>query len=128
MPPCDVRVFQKAKDEVPFREWLETLTKPSKAQNLEAVADIRALLDALGKEGHALRRPQSAPLEQGIHELRARVKKVNYRVLYFFAGPGIAVVALGCTKEGKVDPAEIDRAVVYKTLYNKDPQKHTHRR
>lgn len=127
MPPCEVRIFQKSKDQVPFREWLGTLTKPSKEQNREAAADIRALLDALGKQGHALRRPHSAPLEQGIHELRARVKKVNYRVLYFFAGPGVAVLALGCTKEGEVDPADIKRAAGYKTLYDKDPQKHTYR-
>lgn len=127
MPPCEVRIFQKSKDDVPFREWLETLTKPSKAQNLDAVADIRALLGALGRQGHDLRRPQSAPLQKGVHELRARVKKVNYRVLYFWGGQGIAVLALGCTKEGEVDPADLKRAVQYKTLYEKDPQKHTYR-
>ncbi|MCU0616066.1 MAG: type II toxin-antitoxin system RelE/ParE family toxin [Gemmatimonadaceae bacterium] len=127
MPPCEVRIFQKANDDVPFREWLQTLTMPSKAQHLEAVASIRALLEALGKQGHALRRPQSAPLREGIHELRARVRKVNYRVLYLFAGQGVAVIALGCTKEGEVNPADLKRAVQYKTLYEKDPQKHTYR-
>lgn len=85
------------------------------------------LLGALGKQGHELRRPQSAPLQKGVHELRARVKNVNYRVLYFWGGQGVAVLALGCTKEGEVDPAELKRAVQYKTLYEKDPQKHTYR-
>lgn len=127
MPPCEVRIFQKAEGDVPFREWLETLATPSKAQNLDAVADIRALLGALGKQGHELRRPQSSPLQKGIHELRARVKKVNYRVLYFWGGQGVAVLALGCTKEGEVDPADLKRAVQYKTLYETDPQKHTYR-
>ena len=38
------------------------LTQPSKRQNLEGATRIRDHLLRLAKEGHALRRPASAPL------------------------------------------------------------------
>jgi hypothetical protein len=34
--------------------------------------------------GHELRRPYADYLRAGVHELRARVGRVNYRILYFF--------------------------------------------
>lgn len=57
-----------------------------------------------------------------------KLKRVNYRVLYFFAGEGVAVLAMGCTKEGEVDDADIDRAVECKRLYLQDPKKHTYQK
>lgn len=124
MPPCTVRVFKMSEEEVPFREWLLTLTLPSKSQNLLAAARIRAIVQALSVHGHALRRPASAPLRDEIHELRVRLKRVHYRVLYFFDGPGIAILALGCTKEGAVAQADIDRAVRYRSMYLSAPAHH----
>lgn len=50
---------------------------------------------------------------------------MNYRALYFFAGAGVAVMAHGCTKEGEVNAADIDRAVARRTLYEADPGAHT---
>ena len=124
MPPCTVRVFKVSDRLIPLREWLLTLTRPSKRQNLVAAAKIRAVVRALAEHGHALRRPASAPLRDDIHELRAKVKRVHYRVLYFFDGSGIAVLALGCTKEGEVDATDIDRAVRFRAMYLKAPSAH----
>ncbi|MBL0170547.1 MAG: type II toxin-antitoxin system RelE/ParE family toxin [Gemmatimonadaceae bacterium] len=59
-----------------------------------------------------------------MHELRVLVKHVHYRVLYFFDGPGFAVLALGCTKEGAVDAADIDRALRYRSMYLRAPARH----
>ena len=73
-------------------------------------------LDVFKVSEHALRRPSSAPLRDEIHELRVKVKRVNYRVLYFFDGSGAAALALGCTKEGTVEATDIDRAVRYHAM------------
>lgn len=124
MPSCTVRVFKESEQQVPFREWLLTLTRPSKRQNLLAAAKIRAMVQALSDQGHALRRPASAPLRDEIHELRVRLKRVHYRVLYFFDGPGVAILALGCTKEGAVTESDIDRAVRYRAMYLSAPAQH----
>ena len=123
--PCTALLYQESKSVVPFTDWLATLLRPSKKQNLKAAARVKSLVDLLGREGRALRRPTAAPLAGGIYELRARVGTVNYRVLYFFAGPGVAVLALGCTKEGEVDSTDISTVAEYKERFEKDPKKHT---
>ena len=125
MPQCQIKRFREAAGGVPFDEWVRTLTVPGKTQNLEAVHDLAGALNRLADEGHVLRRPTSAPLRDGIHELRFKVKKVNYRVLYFFAGAGVAVIAHGCTKEGEVDDADIDRAVSRRKQFEANPKRHT---
>lgn len=51
---------------------------------------------------------------------RIRDRRVHYRVLYFFDGPAVAVIALGCTKEDEVGDAEIDRAAQYRNAFLSD--------
>ena len=80
----------------------------------------------LAEEGHGLRRPEADYLRDGIHELRAKSGRVNYRFLYFFHGRNIAVLAHSLTKEAEVPPVEIDRALERKALYEKDPEGHTY--
>ena len=60
--------------------------------------------------GHELRRPEADFLRNGIYELRASYRGVNYRMLYFFAGLGIVVVSHGLIKDREVPPNEIDLA------------------
>jgi len=74
--------------------------------------------------GHELRRPYSDLLRDGIHELRARRGRVNYRMLYFFHGNDIAVVTHGLAKETAVPPADIERAIERKQRYEQAPKKH----
>ena len=124
MPPCTVYVFKVSDQLIPLRDWLLTLTRPNKRQNLIAAARIRAVVQALAENGHALRRPASAPLRDDIHELRVKLNRVHYRVLYFFDGRGAAVLALGCTKEGAVEATDIDRALRYRAMYLSAPAKH----
>lgn len=74
--------------------------------------------------GHELRRPHADILRDGIHELRARVGNVNYRLLYFFHGKDIAVVAHGLTKEADIPARDIERAIERKRRYEQDPERH----
>jgi phage-related protein len=59
--------------------------------------------------GHELRRPYADYLRAGVHELRARVGRVNYRILYFFGDDEI-ILSHGFTKEREIPDAEIERA------------------
>jgi len=117
--------FQEPNGVVPFDEWLATLAQPSKTQNLEAAGKLLAAVMRLAADGHALRRPTSAPLRDGVHELRVKVHRLNYLALYFFAGSGTAVFMHGCTKEGDVADADLDRAIARRLAYISDPGVHT---
>ena len=76
--------------------------------------------------GHELRRPHADFLRDGIHELRVRKGRVNYRVLYFFAGRQVALLAHALTKEDVVPESDIRRALERKSCYDRNPEKHTH--
>ena len=59
-------------------------------------------------------------LSIGQANARSRDRRVHYRVLYFFDGPAVAVIALGCTKGDEVGDAEIDRAAHYRNAFLSD--------
>jgi phage-related protein len=86
------------------------------------VARIRLLAEM----GHRLRRPHADYLRDGIYELRTRTGHVNYRLLYFFHGRDVAVLAHGLTKEDKVPEADIERAIQRRQRYEQDPAGHRH--
>jgi phage-related protein len=70
--------------------------------------------------------PQADFLRNGIYELRVRLQRVNYRMLYFFHGNVAAVLSHGLIKEKQVPDREIDRAVKFRRKYLEDPDRHTH--
>ncbi len=118
MPRTKV-VFYKASDgTVPVLEWLEGL--PSKAQ-LKCLTKI----ERLKQEGHELRRPEADLLTDKIYELRASLRGIHYRVLYFFYGNVAAVVSHGIVKEDRVPPAEIARAIECRKNFEQNPKAHT---
>lgn len=123
MPPIHVVTYQEAEGDVPLHDWLRDVG----SDNRDAAARCRDSIVRLAEHGHAPRRPSSAPLRDEVHELRARIGKVHYRVLYFFNGRGMAVLTSGCTKEGEVPDGDIDRAVRYKNKFRADPERHTYR-
>jgi hypothetical protein len=88
---------------------------------------FRVIFDLLAAQGSRLSRPYAAPLADKIYELRVRWQNVNYRLLYFFHGRQVAVVAHGCTKEARVAPIDIRRAVERRTRFLTDPSAHTMR-
>ncbi len=74
-----------------------------------------------------MRRPAADFLRDGIYELRAKHKHVQYRLLYFFHGRNIAVVAHGVIKRGSAAPdADIGRAENRKRQFSLNPAAHTY--
>jgi phage-related protein len=122
MEPCrtPVALFQEDDRSVPFLQWFEGLS--------EKVQDkCRVKLERLHELGHELRRPEADYLRDGIYELRVRLGRVNYRMLYFFHGDTAVVLSHGLVKEKAVPAVEIDRAVKRRERLHRNPSKHTYR-
>jgi len=64
-------------------------------------------------------------LRDGVYELRTKVGKVNYRILYGFVGSNIALLAAGLTKEKKVPSKEIEQALACIAKYKENPAAHS---
>lgn len=124
MPKTEVLFYQDANGHSPVVEWLEQL------RTMDAVAYVKcaAVIERLQESGFELRRPTADMLRDGVRELRAKKGHVNYRILYFFHGRNVAVLAHAITKEDVVPAVEIDRALARKAAFEANPSKHTHRR
>lgn len=118
MPATEVVFFSDIARNAPALEWLDDI--PDNARD-KLFYRVRRLEQA----GHELCRPEADFLRDGIYELRVRCQRVNYRLLYFFHSR-VAVIAHGCTKEGAVDNADIDRAIERKNRYEKNPKAHSY--
>jgi phage-related protein len=79
------------------------------------------MLLRLAEHGHELRRPHCDYLGDGVFELRARLGRVNYRILYFFFGQNVVGLAAGLTKEEEVPDQDIQRAVQRRRRLEGDP-------
>ena len=75
--------------------------------------------------GHELRRLEADHLRDGVYELRAADRGVQYRILYFFSGKDVVVVSHGLHKERRVPSLEIDRAIERKKKFQAGPTAHT---
>jgi phage-related protein len=115
-------LYKEADGSVPVKEWLEQLRRKDR----KAFAKCVERIQRLAALGHELRRPHADVLHAGIYELRARHRNVNYRILYFFHGKDIAVLAHGLTKEGRMSDADMDRAVKRKLALELNPERHIH--
>ena len=120
MPQTEVFFFEDDGGEVPVHAWFTELAE----KDTKAVAACIAKVRLLAALGHELRKPHADYLRDGIYELRAKRGRVNYRVLYFFHGQNVALLAHGLTKEKKVPDAEIERAIKRKKQYEQNPEKH----
>ena len=96
-----------------------------RAGNPKAYAKCVVRIRRLVELGHELRRPEADFLRDGIYELRARLGTVNYRILYFFHGRNVAVLAHAITKEDEIPTVEINRAVGRKQAFIASPVAHT---
>lgn len=123
MPKTEVLFYQDADGHCPVVEWLEGL----KRMDTIAYAKCVAVIERLAEDGHELRRPTADLLRDGIRELRAKKGRVNYRILYFFHGKDVTVLAHALTKEDVVPPADIERALRRKAAFVAAPRKHTYR-
>ncbi|MBX3424586.1 MAG: type II toxin-antitoxin system RelE/ParE family toxin [Pirellulales bacterium] len=121
MPETEVQFYQEDEGSVPVRDWLAELQQ----RNRPAFAKCVQAIERLAEFGHELRRPHADMLRDGIYELRVRHKRVNYRILYFFHGQNVAVLAHGLVKEKQVPDVDIQRAIERKRKLENDPDKHT---
>lgn len=122
MPQTDVRFYRETDGSVPVLDWLQQTGRTDR----RAVNKCQAAIERLAELGHELRRPEADLLRDGIYELRVRVGRVNYRLLYFFHGRGVALLAHGLTKEKAVPNVDIERALERKRRFESDPASHTH--
>jgi phage-related protein len=121
MPAIQVVFYQENEGNAPVVEWLRELN----TTNSKAFDKCRAAIARLALLGHELRRPEADYLRDGIYELRVRLSSVNYRLLYFFHGRTVCVIAHGLTKEASVAAIHIDRSIVRKSLFAANPTVHT---
>jgi phage-related protein len=121
MPVSEVRAFRDAKGAIPIQAWLNDLqgNKP------KAYHKCLARILELEEQGSAMRRPHADYLQEAIHELRASLSGIHYRILYFFSGQNAVVLSHGLTKEKTVPQRDIDLAVSRMNLVLKSPEKHT---
>ncbi len=121
MPPTEVRAFRDHRGNIPLQAWLEELEQSEP----RAYEKCLGLILQLEEKGHELRRPTSDALRDGIRELRAKVGRVNYRLLYFFFGKDLACCSHGITKEGAVPDAAIEFAINARRLVAQDAERYT---
>ena len=121
MPQTRLLFFQDANGAAPVWEWLKNLRTRNPRAYAKCVVRIRRLVEL----GHELRRPEADLLRDGIYELRARLGTVNYRILYFFHGRNVAVLAHAITKENEIPAVEIKRALERKRTFLASPAAHT---
>ena len=121
MPATAVVFYQEKPGDSSVVLWLRTLNDT----NPKAFDKCRAAISRLALLGHELRRPEADYLRDDIYELRIRLGSVNYRLLYFFHGRTISVVAHGLTKESGVPSIDIKKAIARKVAFTADPASHT---
>ncbi|MBD2450557.1 type II toxin-antitoxin system RelE/ParE family toxin [Nostoc sp. FACHB-152] len=123
MPETRVVFYQEEEGEVPVLKWLTRLLKEDRKGYANCVARIKQL----AASGYELRRPAADYLRDGIYELRAKHIHVQYRILYFFHGQNVAILAHAITKEeAAVPPIDIERAIARKLLFEENPEVHTY--
>lgn len=120
MPKTKVVFFRESEGSVPVLDWLAVLRR----RNEKAFAKCMVRVERLEEAGHELRRPEADILRDGIYELRAKQGRVQYRILYFFHGQNVAILAHSLTKEDEVPDIDIDRALKRKKLFERNPTEH----
>jgi len=121
MPQATICVFREASGTIHLTDWLAELEE----KEPEAYAKCLHVILELERLGYELSMPHAEPLRDGIRELRTRVKKVRYRILYFFRGHNTAVLSHGITKKARTTPNhEINLALKRKQLIGQSELKH----
>jgi len=119
VPRTEIIFFAEKDGTAPALQWLDR--QPEKVQNKFIVR-----IERLAECGPGLRRPEAAYLRDGVHELRVRHLRVNYRLLYFFHRQRI-VLSHGLTKERTVPEREIERAIRRFQRFRTAPSSYTYR-
>lgn len=89
--PWRVEFFADEDGSLPVRAWLDGLPE-------EVRGRVIARIDLLRKGGPTLDYPYTSQIEGRLREIRLRMGKTRYRVLYFFDERRTAVLLHGFTK------------------------------
>jgi phage-related protein len=123
MPATRIVLFQDAKGEIPVLKWLNKLATHDK----KGYANCVARIEQLAEYGFELRRPAADFLRDGIYELRAKHVRVQYRILYFFHGQNVVILAHAIIKEdNEVPERDIELALTSKDLFVLNPEIYTY--
>ena len=122
MPTTKVVFYQDSEGDSPIVDWLRTIRRKDAKGFLNCLVRVEQLRNS----GYELRRPAADYLRDGIYELRAKYRNVQYRLLYFFHGENVAVIGHGIIKEqSAVPPVDIKRALERKENFERNPSQHT---
>ena len=100
----ELELYASEDGKEPVAEFLDSLDQKMNAK-------LVGLMELLEEKGTALREPYSAPLEDGIFELRCKLGSNITRALYFFyIGKRIVVTNGFVKKTQKTPPGEIKLA------------------
>jgi phage-related protein len=117
MSKVKVVLFKEDDGTIPVIEFMNSVPQRQREKLVVRVERLREF-------GRELRRPEADYLRDDIYELRVRFGHVNYRLLYFFHGSTIAVLAAGLTKEDRVPPRDINLAVRRRARFIEDPARY----
>jgi phage-related protein len=124
MPKTKVVFYREDEETVPVLQWMNELEKTNKKKILAKSVER---IQRLGELGHEMRRPHADFLRDGIYELRLRDGNVQPRILYFFHGKNVAILAHSLSnKSGKVPTSDVKIALARKAKFEKDEKRHTH--
>lgn len=121
--PITKIIFYQESGIAPVLKWLKEL----KASDPKGFANCIARIKQLANQGYELRRPASDYLRDDIRELRAKHRNIQYRILYFFQGQNIAILAHSIIKKGSIVPdVDIEKAIQRKKNFEKNPNLYTY--
>ena len=103
-----VEFYEMEDGRIPSQEFLDSLEPMMNAKMV-------GLMEILEEKGYSLREPYSAPLEDGIFELRAVQGSNISRALFFFYIEGRIVITHGFIKKTQKTPrSQIELAKKYR--------------
>jgi phage-related protein len=124
MPATLILFYQEKEGDAPVVDWLKQL----KIKNSKGFANCVGRIRQLQSIGHELRRPSTDYLRDGIYELRAKHRNVQYRILYFFSGKDVAILNHSIIKTTSAVPnKDIELAIKRKKKFEQNPEKHIYR-
>lgn len=113
MSRINIEFYDTIEGKCPVADFIQSLDAKMQAKVLRTI-------DLLEKNGISLREPYSAPLTDGIFELRIKQGSGITRILYFFFVGNKAVFTNGFVKKTQKTPqAEIVLAKKYKADYER---------
>jgi phage-related protein len=122
LPRVELRYFADDEGSAPVVQWLGRLHR----EDRRAFSRCHTALQRLAEFGHELRRPHSDYVQAGLHELRIRSGRTQYRILYSFHGRQSVVLIHAFSKEGRIPPFDLARALARKQAFEEDPDGRSH--